>query len=69
MFDMKDIRKIVTNALVFFLLIFVSQKPLFGQPASKILFEDSMMGDWQKNWFLDGKKAIVGFAEKLSLHL
>ena len=59
MFDMKDIRKIVTNALVFFLLIFVSQKPLFGQPASKILFEDSMMGDWQKNWFLDGKKAIV----------
>jgi hypothetical protein len=59
MFDMKDIRKIVSKALIFFLLISVSQKPLFGQPGAKILFEDSMMDDWQKNWFLDGQKAIV----------
>ncbi len=25
-----------------------------------ILFEDSMEEDWQENWFLDGKRAILG---------
>lgn len=27
--------------------------------ASSVLFEDSMTGDWEKNWFLDGATAIV----------
>lgn len=27
--------------------------------SGEILFEDSMAGDWQKNWFLDGKKAVL----------
>ncbi|HYW97399.1 MAG TPA: DUF4861 family protein, partial [Bacteroidales bacterium] len=26
---------------------------------SRILFEDSMTGDWSENWFLDGKKATL----------
>jgi hypothetical protein len=33
--------------------------PLFGQTGSKILFEDSMMDNWQENWFLDGQKATL----------
>lgn len=27
-----------------------------AQPATRILLEDPMTGDWQKNWILDGKK-------------
>ena len=36
-----------------------------GKPAgarkepAKVLFEDSMAADWEKNWFLDGKKATL----------
>jgi len=29
------------------------------EPQTKILFEDPMTGDWQQNWFLDGKKATL----------
>jgi hypothetical protein len=29
------------------------------QTISNLLFEDNMMGNWQKNWFLDGKKATL----------
>jgi len=60
---MKDIPKTVSNALIFFLLIFGSQMPLFGQTGLKILFEDSMMDDWKENWFLDGEKATIDHRE------
>lgn len=31
---------------------------------SKLLFEDTMTGNWQDNWFLDGKEAYVASSEK-----
>ncbi len=31
--------------------------------SSTILFEDSMTGDWQEKWFLDGKKATLRNSE------
>lgn len=37
----------------------VLQKQDPGQSGPKILFEDSMMSDWQENWLLDGKKATL----------
>lgn len=30
-----------------------------AQTDQKVLFEDPMTSDWQKNWFLDGKRATV----------
>jgi hypothetical protein len=56
---MKDIQKIATYVSIFFLLISGTYTPLFGQDESKILFEDSMMDNWQEKWFLDGQKAIL----------
>jgi len=56
---MKDLRRIVYYTLIFFLLAFNTQKPLFGQQESKTLFEDSMTKNWQKYWFLDGQKATL----------
>lgn len=56
---MNGLQKIISYTSIFLLLFSVSQKPLFGQPGSKILFEDSMRDNWQDNWFLDGEKAIV----------
>jgi hypothetical protein len=35
------------------------EKPDSKQAGSKMLFEDSMMSDWQKNWFLDGHNATL----------
>lgn len=29
-----------------------------------VLFEDSMLDNWQKNWFLDGKRAILGHTDE-----
>lgn len=29
------------------------------KPAETLLFEDAMTDNWQKNWFLDGKKAVL----------
>lgn len=56
---MKVLQKIFSCTSIFLLLLSVGHKPLLGQPASKILFEDSMMSDWQENWFLDGQKATL----------
>jgi hypothetical protein len=56
---MKNKHKIVAITLFFVLLIALYPQPLSAQTDSKILFEDSMLNDWQKNWFLDGQKAIV----------
>ncbi|TNF42227.1 MAG: hypothetical protein EP310_06200 [Bacteroidetes bacterium] len=56
---MRDLRRNVYYALIFFLLAFNTQKSLFGQQESKILFEDSMTKNWQKHWFLDGQKATL----------
>jgi hypothetical protein len=32
--------------------------------SEKILFQDPMTGDWEKNWFLDGKKSELETSEK-----
>jgi hypothetical protein len=32
--------------------------------AGTMLFEDSMLADWQQNWFLDGKRAILGHTDE-----
>lgn len=36
-----------------------AEKQDFRQAGSEVLFEDSMMDDWQKKWFLDGQKATL----------
>jgi len=30
-----------------------------AQDPADILFEDSIAGNWQENWFLNGKKAVL----------
>jgi hypothetical protein len=35
------------------------QNPSETQTNSTVLFEDSMMSDWQKNWWLEGRKATL----------
>jgi hypothetical protein len=37
----------------------VLQSAPTNDPTTTVLFEDSMTGDWQKDWFLDGKKATI----------
>ncbi len=34
------------------------------QAGSEVLFEDSMMDDWQEKWFLDGEKATLEHRDK-----
>jgi hypothetical protein len=34
-----------------------------SKEAAKVIFEDSMEADWEKNWFLDGKKATLEHRE------
>lgn len=56
---MKGMLKFVSYTSIFLLLLSITQMHLFGQTGSKILFEDSMMDNWQENWFLDGQKATL----------
>jgi len=35
------------------------KEPIVNETDTKVLFEDAMVADWQKNWFLDGKNATL----------
>lgn len=51
--------KLMSVLFLLYLLILASYATPDGRSVAsgQILFEDSMTGNWLKNWFLDGEKA------------
>lgn len=62
---MKTLCSFTTFTIILFLVScswhkdFSEKKESMSKSQQKTLFEDPMTGNWQDNWFLDGKKATV----------